>query len=172
MHRIAVIGNSGGGKTRLSRKLSQLHALPLVHVDSIQFMAGMKIRPHPESIAELSKLQAGEKWIVDGYGPLDILVSRLELAEMIVFIDLPIWRHAWWLAKRQLLNIFSPRQELAAGCSELSVEHTIKLFKTLKNVHRQMRPEMLKILNKENCKHKVVFVRTLKDWNQIFNQGL
>jgi adenylate kinase family enzyme len=172
MNRIAVIGNSGGGKTRLSRRLGQLHALPVVHVDSIQFLSGMKIRLHLESIAELSKLQMGEKWIIDGYGPLDILVARLELAEKIVFIDFPIWRHAWWLAKRQIQNIFSPRQELPEGCSELTVEHTIKLFKTLKNVHQKMRPEMLKILSKESLKHKVIFVRTLKDWNQIFNQGI
>jgi ATP-dependent protease HslVU (ClpYQ) ATPase subunit len=54
--RIAIIGNGGGGKTTLSRRLNQLHGLPLTHVDSIQFTAGMLARDREVVAAVLDEL--------------------------------------------------------------------------------------------------------------------
>lgn len=170
--RIAIIGNSGGGKTSLAKRLQQIYKLPLTHVDSIQFIAGMKIRPHSESIAILEQIQKQDDWIIDGYGPLDILESRLQLADKIIFIDFPLWRHYWWCSKRQIKNLFSPRkcrEELPDDCNEISWNHTCKLYRTLWKVHSQMRPEMLRILQKETLKEKVIWIRNLSQW-RAFSQ--
>ena len=172
IHRIAVIGNAGAGKTTLSRNLARVHNLPLTHVDAIQFVAGMKIRPHAESIQILNEIQAGENWIVDGYGPLDILETRLARADRIVMIDFPLWRHYWWCSKRQIKNLWSPRAELPEGCDEVSFAQTVKLFKALWRVHQQMRPELLRILGRDKYKKKVVMVHTLQQWRRIFRHGL
>jgi hypothetical protein len=171
MQKISVIGNSGGGKTKLSQALAERYRLPLVHVDNIQFLSGLKIRPHQESIQVLLEKQRQPAWIIDGFGPLDILIERLQASDKVIFIDLPLWRHVWWLCKRQFLNIFSPRKELPEGCNEISVGHTVKLFQSLVTVHQQMRPEMLRILSRENLKGKVIFIRNLKQWKQIYTQG-
>ena len=170
--KIAVIGNSGGGKTTLSRELFRRYAFPLTHVDSVQFVAGMKIRPHKESIALLQAEQQKDSWIIDGYGPLDILEQRLMLSDQIIFIDMPIWRHYWWCTKRQIQNLWSPRQELASGCNELSWEHTRKLYRNLWQSHTKMRPELLRILAREHFKNKLIHVRGQKQWNKLFRQGL
>lgn len=169
--RIAVIGNAGAGKTALSRELARSYSLPIVHVDSIQFLAGMTIRPHAESIRILTNIQNQKTWIIDGYGPLDILEKRLELADKIVFIDFPLWRHYWWCLKRQIKCIWHPRQELPEGCDEATWQQTKKLFKTLWRVHRQMRPELLRILNREIHHRKVVYVRTLAEWHALARKG-
>ncbi|WII71714.1 hypothetical protein QJS83_14690 [Bdellovibrio sp. 22V] len=170
--KIAVVGNAGGGKTALSRRLAHIYDLPLTHVDSIQFLQGMKIRPHKESIEILLAVEEQERWIIDGYGPLDIIEKRFAKADRILFIDFPLWRHYWWCTKRQIKNLWSRREELPPGCDEVSLEHTLKLYRTLWRVHKQMRPELLRIFSREHLKGKVQYVRTLKEWKRIAKEGL
>lgn len=163
--KIAIIGNAGAGKTTLSRHLASIYKLPVTHVDSIQFIAGMKIRPHSESIQILNKVQEQDSWIIDGYGPLDILQKRLQIADLIIFIDYPLWRHYWWCTKRQIQNLWSRRSELPEGCNEFNLQHTIKLYKNLWKVHKLMRPELRRILQKDLLKNKVLSIHHLKDLN-------
>jgi adenylate kinase family enzyme len=170
--RIAVVGNSGGGKTTLSRSLSQIHQSPLTHVDTIQFLPGMVIRPLDETRKTLREITNHEKWLIDGFGPLDLIEERFQLADRIVFVDFPIWRHYWWSTKRQIKSLWTSRSELPEGCDEATIAHTIKLFKILWRVHKKMRPEVLKIFARESLKHKMVFIRNMKEWNQIYNKGL
>ena len=158
--KIAVIGNSGGGKTILARKLSEQLNIPVTHVDSIQFLPGMMIRPMDETRKILNDVQALENWIIDGFGPLDMIEKRFGLADKIIFIDMPLWRHYWWCTKRQIKSFLGiRRKELPEGCYENSMAHTIKLFKTLWKVHTQMRPELIRILNRENLRNKVEIKR-------------
>lgn len=170
--RVAVVGNAGGGKTALSLRLAGLYRLPLTHVDAIQFVPGMKIRPYKESIQILSQIQGQSEWIIDGYGPLDIIVRRFELADRIVFVDFPIWRHFWWCTKRQIRNLWSRRVELPEGCDELSWAHTRKLYRSIWSAHKQMRPELLRIFDRDNLRSKMIYIRSLRDWNRVFQQGL
>lgn len=170
--KIAVVGNAGGGKTKLSRQLSSFYKLPLTHVDSIQFLPGMVIRPHKESIAILDDIQKQSAWIIDGYGPLDIIVKRFELADVIVFIDLPLWRHYWWCTKRQFCNLWSRRDELPEDCNEATWAHTMKLYRTLWRVHKQMRPELLRIFSRESLKNKVIYIRSLQEWKKVAECGI
>jgi adenylate kinase family enzyme len=162
-----VIGNAGGGKTTLSRRLGEIYKLPMIHVDSIQFIPNMKIRALDETREILNRAVAQENWLIDGFGPLDLIEKRFAIADKIIFIDLPLWRHTWWCVKRQIKSIWSRRAELPEGCNEATIGHTIKLFQTLWRVHTQMRPELIRILNRESLRHKVISIRNLKEWNEL-----
>jgi adenylate kinase family enzyme len=170
--RIAVVGNAGAGKTTLSRSLARIHQLPLTHVDSIQFLAGMQIRPHKESIAILNEIQDRQEWIIEGYGPLDIIEKRFQMADRVIFIDFPIWRHFWWCTKRQVKNAWSKREELPEGCDEFSYVQTAKLFRSVWKIHQQMRPQLLKIFARESLKNKMTFIRTYSEWKKVFSEGI
>ncbi len=170
--KIAVIGNGGGGKTTLSRRLGELHQLPVTHVDSIQFIPGMQIRPLDETRKILGEIASQDNWLIDGFGPLDMIEKRFLLADKIVFVDFPLARHYWWCTKRQIKSLWSGRRELPEGCNEASWSHTVKLFKTLWRVHTQMRPELIRILKRDGLSHKVIFVHSLKQWNTLFKRGL
>src|SRR6476469_9572348 len=102
----------------------------------------MKIRPLPETRAALNEITAQENWLIDGYGPLDMIEKRFGLADVVVFIDFHLSRHIWWCTKRQIQSFWSKRSELPEGCNEATWEHTVKLFKALWRVHKQMRPEL------------------------------
>lgn len=167
MSKIAVIGNAGGGKTTLSRKLSTQLNSPLHHVDSHQFLTGMQIRPHQETIKILNEIQAHSHWIIDGYGPLDIIEKRFLLADQIIFIDFPLWRHYWWSFKRQVISFWSPRAELPNGCNEANFQQTYKLFRTIWKVHTKMRPELVRILNRPTLREKVRVISSYKEYRNF-----
>ncbi len=151
--RIAIIGNVASGKSTLARQISKEKNIPVTFTDSIQFLPDLTIRPYKETIEILLNIQQEPSWIIDGYGPLDILEKRFELADQIIFCDPPIHKNYFRLFKRQIKNIFSPRAELPTGADELTWAHTQKLFKTIKQQHEKMRPELLRILNRpENFK--------------------
>lgn len=169
--KIAVIGNAGGGKTTLARRLAKQLGIPLTHIDAIQFLPGLQIRPYRESIEIIKKIHQMESWLIDGFGPLDILIERLELADKVVFIDFPLWRHYWWCTKRQVQSIWKARTELPVGCDEAMWSHTVKIYRTLWKVHHQMRPELLRILARDSFRHKVIYVRSLKDWKGLCESG-
>lgn len=170
--RIFVIGNAAGGKTRLSQQLGHLYPLPVTHVDSIQFLSDLSLRPHQETQEILDQILVQEKWIVDGFGPLESLEKRFALADRIVFIDLPIWRNYWWFVKRQVKNSWRPRPELPADAQELSWQHSKKVLATMWKIHQQMRPELTRILARENLRDKVIQIRSLKQWNAVFKNGV
>lgn len=170
--KIAIIGNAAGGKTRLAKALSDKYNLPVTHIDSIQFIAGLKIRPLNETRAVLTEITSTPSWIIDGYGPLDLLEKRLQQADKVILIDFSISKHYWWFFKRQIKNIWSPRQELPSGCYELSFKHTIKVIKSMWKAHKQMRPELLRILSRDHYKNKLILVQNQSQWNQVCNYGV
>jgi adenylate kinase family enzyme len=167
--RIAIIGNGGGGKTTLSRRLNQLHGLPLTHVDSIQFTAGMLARDREVVASILDELALRPEWIIDGYGPFASIEKRFEAADHILFVDFPLWRHYWWCTKRQAKAYWSPRTELPEGCDEASLSHTLKLYKIVWRVHTQIRPKLLEVFARESIQPKVFIIRTLADWRRVFD---
>ncbi|MBX9766774.1 MAG: hypothetical protein K2X47_05835 [Bdellovibrionales bacterium] len=169
--RIAVIGNIAGGKTRLSRRLAELHTIPLTHVDSIQFIQNMKVRPLSETRKILTEITDKPTWIIDGYGPLDLLEQRLRAADIIVFVDLPILRHYFWLSKRQLTNLWQKREELAETCDETSASHTIQLYRRLWAMHKKMRPQLIRLLSRDHLKSKVTYIQSVKQWDRLYKAG-
>lgn len=173
VRKIAVVGNIAGGKTALSRRLARVHRLTCTHVDSLQFRPDLSVRPLDETRALLRAVEAEERWLIDGYGPLDLLEPRLRRADRIVFVDFPRWRHIWWLTKRQLKLLFTRRRtEFPEGSDERSWAHIRKLYKTLVGMDRGMNPELRRILARSNFEGRVVTVCTLADWRRVYRDGV
>lgn len=167
--KIAVIGNSCSGKTRLSRAFADQYALPLTHVDSIQFLAGMKLRDPAETRKILDEIASGEKWVIDGFGPLKIVENRFQKADVVVFIRFPLWRNYWWCLKRQLKGLYTRRPELPEGCFESTLPQTIKLIKTIWNIHFGMWPQLDRIFLQNKYKNKIVYVRNLSEFDHLLS---
>lgn len=169
MNRICVIGNAGAGKTTLSRRLEKIYQLPVYHVDQIQYLNDLSIRPMNETRSIMNDWMSREKWIIDGFGPLDLLEKQLRLANLIIFIDFPLWRHLWWCTKRQIKNFyFKKRAELPEGSTELTWKHTRKIYQNLLQVHYKMNPELRRILSRDSLNKKVLVISNLKQWNKVY----
>ncbi len=170
--KISVIGNACSGKTRLSRALAERYKLPLTHVDSIQFLAGMKIREPAETRKILEDVSNREVWIIDGFGPLRIIEDRFQKSDVVVFIRFPLWRNYWWCIKRQIKGLFFRREELPEGCFESTFGQTMKLGKTIWNVHHGMWPQLDRIFLQNIYKNKIIYIRNLSELKKIYNSGI
>lgn len=167
--RIAIIGNGGGGKTTIARALAKKYNLPLIHVDSIQYLAGMKVRDIKETTNILNQHADEEFWLIDGFGSLEVMTQRFHRADKIIFVDFPIWRHYFWCTKRQIKSAWAPRTELPEGCNEATLSYSLKLFKIIWRVHTKIRPKLASLFDQADMKDKVVHVTTMAQWNLIFS---
>ncbi len=104
---------------------------------------------------------------------MDVMKRRFLLVDKVIFVDLPLWRHYWWwCTKRQIKSLWNPRSELVGNSNEATLSHTMKLYKILWRVHKQIRPKLLELFSENSFKEKVIRIRNLKEWNNIYNNGL
>jgi hypothetical protein len=105
VRRIVVLGVSGAGKSTLARELARLVDAPHVELDAIQHGPDWTPPPSEEFRARLATVTDGPAWVVDGnYIALtaDVLWHR---ADLIVWLDLPLWVVVPRLVRRSTARI-------------------------------------------------------------------
>jgi len=102
MARIVIIGNAGGGKSTLARKLAERRGLPLTEIDRLYWKPGWAMAPDDEYETAHAQAIGGEAWVIDGLGRLESLAQRFARATGIVLVDMPLWMHFWLIAERQI----------------------------------------------------------------------
>jgi adenylate kinase family enzyme len=107
MQRVAVFGNTGAGKSTLARRLAELTRLPLYPLDFMQYRAGGDQIPEEEFLQAHAALLRQEQWIIDGYGTLASAWERFAVADTLVYIDLPVITHYWWVTKRLIKGLYA-----------------------------------------------------------------
>ncbi len=100
MEKVAVFGNAGGGKSTLSQRLAEMTGLPWVPLDRMKYKPGGAEVPHGEFKAAHDELLQQDQWIVDGFGSLDTVWDRLSVADTLVYLDMSVLLHYWWVTKR------------------------------------------------------------------------
>ena len=66
MKRIAIIGSSGAGKSKLAQQLGILLVLPVIHLDTLFWQAGWIETPRDKWNTIQEQLIQQETWIMDG----------------------------------------------------------------------------------------------------------
>jgi adenylate kinase family enzyme len=109
---VAVVGNSGAGKSVLAARLASRLRVPHVELDGIFHLAGWHELNQDDFRAEVLRVVAADGWVVDGnYAAVRELVW--DRADTVVWLDLPrllvmrrvVWRTLSRLAlRRQLWN--------------------------------------------------------------------
>ncbi|MGH9016997.1 MAG: hypothetical protein ACRDY1_04530 [Acidimicrobiales bacterium] len=166
MTRAVVVGNGGGGKSTLSRALSQRHDLPWCSVDQLQWAPGWE--PVPEEVVEtrLRAVIAGDRWIIDGWGPWSTLEERMQVADTLVFVDLPLWMHFWLAAERQISFVRGQsRSDPVEGCDDLAI--TRQLFETIWHVDRSLKPRLVQLVERYRPGRTYHHVTTIDELDEL-----
>jgi adenylate kinase family enzyme len=138
MKRIAVFGNAGGGKSTLAKCLAELTRLPLYPLDLIQFKAGGGKIPHEEYLKAHADLMRRDAWIIDGFGDVSSAWERFAAADTLVYLDLPLVTHHWFVTKRLLKGLFVAPE----GWPDHSPlwSSTMSSYRVIWNCHRGLTP--------------------------------
>ena len=169
MIRVAVIGNAGGGKSTLCRALSTAHALPCFPVDHFQWKPGWVPAPYQEVKQRHDEILAYDQWIIDGWGPRDLIVARFDAADTIILVDHPLYVHYWWAIKRQVTCLFVPRHDGPEGCPMLPV--TWPLLKMIWDIHFHARPQLLDMVNHYRDRKQVFHIRSPDELQRFVNDN-
>ncbi len=106
MKKVAVFGKPGGGKSTLSKTLSTVTGLPLFQLDSIEYTEG-GIRVSEDVYLQRHRdILDTDNWLIDGIGSLESFRERIAAADTLVFVDLPLFCHFWWVTKRLIKSPF------------------------------------------------------------------
>ena len=169
MTRVAIIGNAGGGKSTLARKLGQSLDLPVYEVDVFQWKPGW-VRESADEVARVHAEWLGSpRWIIDGWGSWDALAVRFEQSDTIILIDFPIALHYWWAIKRHVRAIFQPDAPWPPpGCPALPV--TWRLLTLMWQIHRDYRPRILELVARYHERKQVFHLRSSREFNQFVRE--
>ncbi len=91
MHRVAVIGCGGSGKTTLANELAACLDLPVVHIDSHYWRSveGERVESSPAQWSACHRRLISEtEWVIEGM-KLGMLAERLARADTVIYLDLP-----------------------------------------------------------------------------------
>jgi adenylate kinase family enzyme len=138
MDRIAIIGRSGGGKSRLTRALGAALGLPVVHLDVVFWRPGWVESDDASFRQRLGAALAGGRWITDG-NFMRMADLHIAGAELIVWVDQPRMlcvRRALW---RAITERGGKRADMAEGCDE---KFDPEFYRYIWNWDRDTRPRV------------------------------
>jgi GTPase SAR1 family protein len=154
MARIVVIGNAGGGKSTLARKLAERRGLRHVEIDRLLWQEGWVLTPedvykrqHRESIEQ-------DDWVIDGLGRQNSIAERIDRATEIILIDMPLWMHFWLAAERQIAWARGALDHAPGGISQMPP--TRDFFRTIWEVDQTWIPEIRALCREAETQGKIV----------------
>jgi len=144
MKKVAIFGNTGGGKSTLAKRLAAMTQLPLYPLDLIQYRAGGGQVPHEEYVHAHAELLSKDAWIIDGFGTVETAWERFAAADTLIHIDLPLVTHYWWVTKRLLKGLYVAPE----GWPENSPlwRSTINSYRVVGLCHRELTPRYRKLV--------------------------
>lgn len=171
MTRVAIIGNSGGGKSVLGRRVAGELGLPCVEVDAILWLPGWQLAAAEDYDRAHAQLIAGDAWVIEGLGRKESLPARLQRATAIVLVDMPLWVHFWLAAERHGAWVAGRLRHPPAGSKQPAPLQG--LFKTIWEVDREWMPALRQLVDgEERCGKRVFRLATFEDLNSFLPSAL
>jgi adenylate kinase family enzyme len=167
MKRVAVFGNAGGGKSTLAKRLAELTRLPLYPLDMIQFRAVGGRVPHELYLKAHADLLRQDEWIIDGFGCVASAWERFSEADTLVYVDLPLTTHYWWVTKRLIKGLFATPE----GWPENSPmwRSTMDSYKVVWLCHRRLTPRFRQLVADVAASKQVHHVKSPAEMTALLN---
>lgn len=85
--KITVLGYAGAGKSTLAKKLGERYHIPVLHLDTVQYLPNWEEREKPEKLKIVQDfLDENPSWVIDGtYSGLHF-DRRLEESDLIILM--------------------------------------------------------------------------------------
>jgi adenylate kinase family enzyme len=138
MRRVLIIGNSGGGKSTLARRLGEKLGLPVIHLDVLFWKPGWVESDRDDYRARVVQALAAPEWICDG-NFTSTFGLRMSLCDTIVWIDRPRLLCLYRAVKRAVTYAGGGRPDMAEGCHE---KIDFEFYRFIWSYDRKVRPQL------------------------------
>lgn len=167
MKKVAIFGNTGGGKSTLAKTLADITGLPLIALDKIMYEAGGKIVPHADYLKIHSEILKEETWIIDGFGCVPSAWERFSVADTLIYVDLPLTTHCWWVTKRFIKGLFVNPE----GWPDRSpiVKSTLTSYRVLWLCHRKLTPKYRRYVSETATSKQIIHLKTPQAIKEFLN---
>lgn len=161
MTKVAVFGNAGGGKSSLAKRLAELTRLPLHPLDLIQYKPGGGEVPHEQYLQAHAELLRRDAWIIDGFGCLASAWERFAAADTLIYVDLPLAIHHWWVTKRLVKGLFVNPEGWPADSPIWA--STMNSYKVLWRCNRGLTPRYRRLVAEAAASKRVHHLRSPRE---------
>jgi adenylate kinase family enzyme len=162
MKRVAVFGNAGGGKSALARRLTELTRLPLYVIDKLQWRPDsdnvLQKIPHEEYRRLHAELLRREAWIIDGFDDVASAWERFAAADTLVYVDLPVATHYWWVTKRLIGGLLADPKGWPDNSPLWS--STMSSYRVIPLCHRHLTPKYRQLVAESAASKRVHHLRS------------
>jgi adenylate kinase family enzyme len=127
-------------------------------LDKIQFRPGGAAVPHEEYLQAHAALVSSNEWIIDGFGCNQTVWQRLEAADTLVHVDLPLAVHVLWVTKRFIKGLFVNPE----GWPERSpiFSSTLYSYRVLWPCHSHLTPKYRSFVAEAAQRKRIIHLRS------------
>lgn len=161
--RFSIVGNAGSGKSTLAEQVRHILNLPLYHLDQYFWQQGWQ-RPDRAQFAIIHyDLCDKDSWIM----AIRHFDYRAKQADIIVFLNVPLWRCLYRIFKRALLDYGKVRNSSAKECPERMP--TVEFLRYVWKFNQKQKPVIQKLLEKYKNVKKVFVLRSRKEIDKFLS---
>jgi len=116
--KIAILGYSGSGKSTLAKQLSDYYKIPVLFLDTVQFLPNWVQRDKNEARSIVWDFMQNNSWVIDGNYTAFFQKERLEQADKIIYMNFPRSICIYRAFKRYFKYKNTTRESMTNGCIE------------------------------------------------------
>lgn len=116
--KICILGYSGSGKSTLARRLGDFYGIPVLFLDTVQFLPGWLERDRDEARALVREFLQNGSWVIDGNYRAFLQEERLRQADRILILQFNRFVCLWQAFRRYRRYKNTVRESMADGCCE------------------------------------------------------
>jgi len=170
MKKIAIFGKPGGGKSTLSKNLAAASGIQLHPLDSIVYKKNGELVDRKTYDSAHGNILSSDSWIIDGFGPIESFYKRLDVADTLIYIDLPYSDSYWLVTKRLLKGLVVKPEGWPDGSSIL--KGTLASYRTLKLCPKFWNDDFMKKLEKISTNKSLYVIRSLSELNDFVEKNV
>lgn len=170
MKKIAVFGKPGSGKSTLSKNLASATGIPLHPLDSIVYKKNGDMVDRKTYDREHGNILSSDSWIIDGFGPIDSFYNRLNVADTLIYIELP-YSVSYWLVTKRLLKGFVVKPEGWPDGSSI-LKGTLESYKTLKLCPKFWNDDFMKKIKGISANKSLYVIRSISELNGFVKKNV
>lgn len=168
MKKIAVFGKPGSGKSILSKRLAVATGVTLYPLDSMLYESNGSLVDGEVYEDKHESILSSERWLIDGFGPIESFYRRLHMADTLVYIDLPYFVSYWLVTKRCLKGLVVRPEGWPEGSSVL--KGTLESYRVLKQCPRFWNDGFVSKLEGMSADKSLYVIRSVSELDRFVEQ--